>query len=134
MWKGVLSANNVQRLDYLEIINNMNYSQQMDNRWDHFGQFFLSLSGLALLESRYELTIDFLLSVAVTSYPEYGGSWHIGHTRFHTLNIDPTYPHTFFNEIMTMFHPVSPKVWHDNNKKQTIHHYQWLWRLRLASN
>ena len=41
MWKGMLSANNIQRLGYLEIINSKNYLQQMDNRWDYSGQIFL---------------------------------------------------------------------------------------------
>ena len=41
MWNGVLSANDIQRLDYLEIINSRDYSQQMGNMWDYSRQFFL---------------------------------------------------------------------------------------------
>ena len=48
MWQGVLSPKNIQKLDYLEIINTWNYSQHMSNRSDYLGQFFLKINYLKL--------------------------------------------------------------------------------------
>ena len=48
MWQWVLSIKNIQRLNYLEKINNRDYSQQMSNMWDYLGQFFLNFNHLGL--------------------------------------------------------------------------------------
>ena len=36
----MLSENIIQRLDYLDIINNRDYSQETGNSWDYSGQIF----------------------------------------------------------------------------------------------